>query len=265
MYRIAYVLKRKTDTSLDEFRVNLEGTHVPLIHKSLGQRATHYTRKYLLPRAGRDSAPAQHSPFDVFVELVFKSRRDYEEAIEHLGPAEIELIKATTGRFADPLKSKSFVVEEHISPIGDVRRDHLLHWKPGMLAEDKSSAQQQPIRYGSFFKRKPGMSHADFKRYYEAKHVLIGYKYITYNATLYSRKFLRPLAMDPLFSSADGELTDTPYDVFMELTFPTAGDRERVFSALTSADWEIINADEAQFMDRSDRLGYELDERLSRL
>lgn len=117
------------------------------------------------------------------------------------------------------------------------------------------------FRIGVLFKRKAGISHEEFKEYYEKNHVNIGYKYITWNAVHYSRKYLRPI------QAGAGEGTDgndTAYDVFMEVSWESREDWQKAVSTLTKDAVEEINADEAKFMDPQ-RLVFTLDEHVSPL
>lgn len=267
MFKVAYLLKRKAGTSLEEFKDYYETRHLPLSRKYLTYDATKCSRKYLRPRrAGVDKdavAPAD-APYDLFLELVFKEPEDYAKALAKLTAADIGTIEADEAKFMDRSRRLGFVIDEHVSPIGDVRRDHLLHWHPGggLPRQEGAAAKATEVPKGaSLFKRKPGMSHEEFKQYYENHHVLIGYKYITYNAILYSRKYLRPLRLkaDPFAAKGSAAATDTPYDVFMELTFETAEGRQKAVGSLTPADIEAIRIDEEKFMDRSDRVAFVVD------
>ena len=96
-----------------------------------------------------------------------------------------------------------------------------------------------------FMKRKPGMSVAAFRDYYETKHVPLAQKYSS-GITRYIRRYLDP---QPHPETGTGEL---PYDVVTELWF----EDERVFKgALAYMTNTImpdeITADEANLFDRS--------------
>lgn len=253
MFQIGYLIKRRAGMSLEQFGEQYEG-QVATSDLSLARGATRHTRKYLRPRkAGVDKeSPQLKDSYDAFVELQFDSRESYEQALAKIDREQIAAIKSAEEKFMDRAGRVAVIIDEHVSPIGDVRRDHLLHWRPGQEAESG-----RPLAGASLFKRKPGMSHEEFKRYYEEKHVLIGYRYITYNATRYARKFLRPLR-DPFSDAGKAAPADTPYDVFMELNFESQAGRQRAVGALTADDIAVIAADEARFMDRSDRVAFEV-------
>ena len=96
-----------------------------------------------------------------------------------------------------------------------------------------------------FMKRKPGMSVAAFREYYETKHVPLALKYSS-GITRYIRRYLDP---QPHPETGAGEL---PYDVVTELWF----EDERIFKGalgyMTSTIMpDDIVADEANLFDRS--------------
>ena len=65
-------------------------------------------------------------------------------------------------------------------------------------------------------KRRPGMTIAEFRDYYETRHRLIGEKYLKGFATRYVRRYTNPTV------DRDGELRDPEYDVFLEIWYPSA-------------------------------------------
>lgn len=64
-----------------------------------------------------------------------------------------------------------------------------------------------------FLKRRPDMSVADFREYYEGSHVPLCRRYIS-GVDRYVRRFL-----DPLTSADTGRVDDMPFDVITELWF----------------------------------------------
>ncbi len=63
-------------------------------------------------------------------------------------------------------------------------------------------------------KRRPGMSVAEFREYYETKHRLFGEKYLKGYATRYVRRYTTA-NMD-----RDGVTREPEYDVFLEIWYP---------------------------------------------
>ena len=96
-----------------------------------------------------------------------------------------------------------------------------------------------------FLKRRPGMSVADFRDYYENHHAKLCEKYST-GVSRYMRRFL-----DPQPDPATGECRELPFDVITELWF----EDERIFRATvdylaTGPLPDEVIADEEKLFDR---------------
>lgn len=254
-FKIGYFQKRKPGMSMEEFKEYYEKSHVPLACQCLAYSATEYSRKYLTARPvsfierPNANSVVPESPYDVFAEVKFATRNAFEKAVAKPNDSKLELLRADEDKFLLRTDRRIYDVEEHVSPLSMVRRDHALH-NP---ANATQKAQGKPaLRSASLFKRKPGTSPEEFKAYYENHHVEMGYKYIVYNAHLYSRKYLKPLDSGPPW----------PYDVFMELEADSQEDLGRVMATLTPADRETIAIDEGKFMDRTDtgRLSFSVEQ-----
>jgi hypothetical protein len=70
------------------------------------------------------------------------------------------------------------------------------------------------IKLVSPMKRRPGMSVAAFRQYYESRHNRIGEKYLKGYVSRYFRQFLDPLP------GRDGVLRDPEYDVILHIWYP---------------------------------------------
>jgi hypothetical protein len=95
-------------------------------------------------------------------------------------------------------------------------------------------------------KRRPGMSVADFRDYYETSHAPLGAKYSD-AVSRYFRRFLTPQT-----HPETGPCDELPYDVITELWFEDKGNYEGTLAYLTSSLMpdEIIE-DEKKLFDRS--------------
>jgi hypothetical protein len=92
-------------------------------------------------------------------------------------------------------------------------------------------------------KRKPGLSRADFRAYYESHHRLLGEKYVP-NAVRYVRRYLEPMP-GPWSQPAD------EFDVLTELWFADQYEADRAMKHLSEpAIHEEIAQDEARLFDR---------------
>lgn len=93
-------------------------------------------------------------------------------------------------------------------------------------------------------KRRPGLSIAEFRDYYESKHRLIGEKYLKGYASRYMRRFTNPL-MD-----RDGVMREPEYDVFLEIWYPDQATMDACSRALAAPEAQReIRADEEQLFD----------------
>ena len=102
------------------------------------------------------------------------------------------------------------------------------------------------IKVIGLLKRRPGMTVAEFREYYETRHRLIGEKYLTGFASRYRRRFL-----DPSPDRVTGELPEAEYDVIMEIWYPDQATYEAASARLAEPEVtrEII-ADEERLFDR---------------
>jgi uncharacterized protein (TIGR02118 family) len=99
-------------------------------------------------------------------------------------------------------------------------------------------------------KRKPGMSVADFRDYYENRHVPLCMPLMGAAAKRYVRRYLEP--------SAAGE---PPFDVITELWFDSQAAVDATLAMFaTGATPDFIAADEEQFLDRSATRAYAVSE-----
>lgn len=111
--------------------------------------------------------------------------------------------------------------------------------------QDQKKAQSAGAMVKMVFmlKRKPGMSRADFIRYYEANHRPLGEKYVP-NAVRYVRRYLEPVP-GPWSKPAD------EFDVLTELWFANQQEADKAMKHLSEpAIHEEIAEDEARLFDR---------------
>jgi hypothetical protein len=93
-------------------------------------------------------------------------------------------------------------------------------------------------------KRRPGMTVAEFREYYESSHRLLGDKYLKGCATKYVRRFTNPTP------DRDGELREPEYDVFLEVWYPDQASFDACAKRLSEPDVvQEIHADEEKLFD----------------
>jgi EthD domain len=117
---------------------------------------------------------------------------------------------------------------------------------PGQAANEAPSAAPGAgmVKMVFMLKRKPGMSRADFIKYYETHHRLLGEKYVP-NAVRYVRRYLEPVP-GPWSKPAD------EFDVLTELWFANQQEADKAMKHLSEpAIHEEIARDEGRLFDRS--------------
>ena len=111
------------------------------------------------------------------------------------------------------------------------------------------------IKVVSPMKRRPGMSIAEFREYYETNHRLIGEKYLTGFATRYVRRFTNPLP-DQL-----GNLIDPEFDVILEVWYPDLETFNACLAKLGEPDIaKEIRVDEVKLFDLNYKRSYLVEE-----
>ncbi len=106
------LLARKPGTSLEEFRRHYETVHVPGARARIPALARADYRRNFIGEA-RPGAPID---FDVVTEMRFASEAEYAEMRRTTAdPAVSAWIAQDIAQFADPSKTRSYVVEECVS------------------------------------------------------------------------------------------------------------------------------------------------------
>jgi hypothetical protein len=109
-------------------------------------------------------------------------------------------------------------------------------------------------------KRKPGLTHEQFKDYYETTHSKLGEKYLPPYCVKYIRRY-----MDPIPSPMNANKAPPPdFDCLVELWFPDEA-QYRAFEASVagSADVALIVEDEERFVDRANTHRFLVEEHVS--
>ena len=103
-------------------------------------------------------------------------------------------------------------------------------------------------------KRKPGLSSAEFRAYYEEKHIPLVKSHVMRFATEYRRNYPTSSIeyLDaPTDTAGDNQVAEADYDCITEVQFSERASVDKFFAALAApAVKEVIFADEERFVDR---------------
>ncbi|QDX79891.1 hypothetical protein B9N43_00655 [Denitratisoma sp. DHT3] len=109
------------------------------------------------------------------------------------------------------------------------------------------------IKSIAMMKRKPGISHEEFVRYYEEVHAPLGLKHFPF--ARYVRNFVKPIPGQE----------EPPFDVITEFWFANEDDHRKALEFNATPAAKIFREDEDRFMDSSKTVGYLVDERESKI
>jgi len=120
--------------------------------------------------------------------------------------------------------------------------------------------KQTHIKVVTMLKRKPGMSRAEFMRYYEGRHAVLATQVVP-GLVDYRRMYIG--AERPAFGAAGPALE---FDVITTLVFADAEAYEKAFETLKRPEIaQLIAADEEQLFDRASITAYLVEEYVSDL
>lgn len=229
MFRTIWLMKRKPGMSPQAFRDYYETTHRLIGEKSAIGHAVSYERFYLYPMNPGDPEPI----YDVVMQLCFPDRAVFDHCL--------------TLSFGDPETTRIVVEDEE--KLFD-------RTATVMFAAEDSCSKLLPLPPGEtmfrtiwFARHREGMSHAECRDYYEAKHRLLGEYIMNGYAHDYDRHYLHPLmpgAAEPYYSFV------------MEMNFASR-DRFDAMAATIGSDpalSQLLAEDEARYIDRDSAVHY---------
>ena len=113
------------------------------------------------------------------------------------------------------------------------------------------------IKVVCLFKRKAGLSHEEFRTYYENNHVKLFEDHLKQpGIERYVRRYLTPVA-----DSISGQTRDSGFDVIMEVWISDPALFDAFYGgSLDTAFREVVAADEAKFFDRDHMYIHTVDE-----
>ncbi|MEO6091489.1 MAG: EthD domain-containing protein [Novosphingobium sp.] len=87
-YKIALLMKRRPDISVEAFRDYYENRHAPLASK-YSQGVTRYVRRYLDPQPHPETGPGGELPYDVITELWFDDEATFKRTLAYITTAKM--------------------------------------------------------------------------------------------------------------------------------------------------------------------------------
>ena len=116
MPKLVLLLTKKPGTTLEQFKHYFETVHVPEACRRIPAiKRADYRRNYISQTVepGADRAPID---FDVITEITFASQADFDSFAAALSePANAEWIVQDALKYADPGKTRSYLVDERVS------------------------------------------------------------------------------------------------------------------------------------------------------
>jgi uncharacterized protein (TIGR02118 family) len=141
MMKIAILMKRRADLSVEDFQDHLRTRYGPLVARGLGLRR--YVQSCALPQGYARGELL----FDAVGEMWFDSFDDYGRCIQ---PEEFAAARADEDKFLDPARTVAMPVEVHVIKDGAV---------PG-----------NAVKNIEFVNRRPGMALEPFRSYWRNVH-----------------------------------------------------------------------------------------------
>lgn len=208
MFKQVCLLTRKPGMSMEEFIDYYENRHAPLLASMMPQ-ARRYVRRFVQPEGGMAFGDLPEVPFDCLMELWWDSREEFEACMASLGES---------GKFEQIYEDEEKIFANHDNPVFSVE-EHESEMQgfedtPALDAPRQCNGSDGVLKLVFLLKRKPGMSVAEFRDYYENNHRKLAEK-ATPGALRYVRRFVEP-EKNPI----TGEAIELPFDVVMELWWP---------------------------------------------
>jgi hypothetical protein len=238
MFRTIHLMKRRPGMTVEAFRDYYETRHAMLGKAAADGHAIGYQRHYLDPMGPGDPPPV----YDVMMQLCFPDRATFE--------------RCTGAVASDPARRDAFIEDE----LKLFDRDSVATF----AAEDVSSTLppvepgDAPFRTVWFGRRRPDMTAAECRAYYETKHRLLGEYIMGGYARNYDRHYLQPLV--------PGQ-PEPDYTFIMEMDFPSRARFDEMTASIggNPALAELLGQDEANYIDPAWSVRYAATLRVSEL
>ena len=228
MFKQVCLLTRKPGMSMDAFKDYYEQRHAPLLAPMM-PLALRYVRRFVQPEIHPFSNEPMKVPFDCLMELWWKDRVEFEQAMAALGEGDnFQRIYEDEENIFASHDNPGFSVEEFESPMQGFEE------VPALGGRRQADGRNGVLKLVFLMKRKTGMRLAEFRDYYENKHRKLGEKALP-NALRYVRRYVEP-EKNPI----TGEAIPLPFDAILEIWMNSRAEWDATQAGLAGS--EIMQA-----------------------
>lgn len=205
MFKQVCLLTRKPGMSMEAFKDYYEQSHAPLL-ASMMPLALRYVRRFVQPEIHPFSHEPIKVPFDCLMELWWKDRAEFEQAMAALGEGDnFRRIFEDEEKIFATHDNPGFSVEEFESPMRGFED------LPALGGRRQACGRSGMLKLVFLLKRRPDMSMSEFRDYYENKHRKLAEQALP-DALRYVRRYVQA-EKNPI----TGEAIPLPFDAIMEI------------------------------------------------
>lgn len=249
MFKQVCLLTRRPGMSIQDFKDYYETAHAPLLAPMM-PLALRYVRRFVQPEIHPFSNEPMNVPFDCMMELWWKSRGEFEQAMAALGEGDQFLrIHEDEEKIFASHDNPVFSVEECESPMRGFED------RPALDGRRQADGRDGTLKLVFLLKRKPGQTVEQFRDYYESSHRKLAERALP-NALRYVRRYVQP-EKNPI----TGEALELPFDVVMEVWMKSRAEWDATQAGLAgSAMMQAIYEDEEKLFASHDNPVFTVEE-----
>lgn len=249
MFKQVCLLTRKPSMSMEAFKDYYEHSHAPLLAPMM-PLALRYVRRFVQPEIHPFSNEPIKVPFDCLMELWWKDRAEFEQAMASLGEGDnFQKIYEDEEKIFASHDNPVFFVEEFDSPMQGFEE------VPALGGRRQADGRNGVLKLVFLLKRKPGTSMIEFRDYYENNHRKLAEQALP-NALRYVRRYVQP-EKNPI----TGEAIPLPFDVIMEIWMNARAEWDTTQAGLAGSDiMQAIYEDEERLFSSHDNPMFTVEE-----
>lgn len=237
MFKQVCLLTRRPDMTMEAFKDYYEQCHAPLLSSMMPQ-ARRYVRRFVQPERNPNAGSASQVPFDCLMELWWDSRAEFEACMASLGEGDaFDRIYRDEEKIFAGHDNPVFSVEDVESSMRGFADE------PSLEGRRQCNGENGILKLVFLLKRRPGMSMAEFRDYYETRHRILAEQAMP-AALRYVRRYVQP-ENNPI----TGEAIELPFDAIMEIWWNSRADWDAVQAEMAASDLgrEIYEDEEMLF------------------